>query len=37
MKNTQVNLIARPVGMPTAECWQIEETEMPELADSQVL
>jgi NADPH-dependent curcumin reductase len=37
MKNTQVNLIARPVGTPTAECWQIEETETPELLDNQVL
>jgi NADPH-dependent curcumin reductase len=37
MKNTQVNLIARPVGKPTAECWEIVENEVPELADNQIL
>ena len=37
MKNTRINLIARPVGNPTDECWQIEEVETPELADNQVL
>jgi NADPH-dependent curcumin reductase len=37
MKNTQVNLIARPVGNPTAECWEIVENEVPELADNQIL
>lgn len=37
MKNTQVNLIARPVGKPTAECWEIVENEIPELADNQIL
>ena len=37
MKNTQVNLIARPVGTPTAECWEFVETETPELAENQIL
>ncbi len=37
MKNTQVKLIARPVGAPTADCWEIIETETPELAENQIL
>lgn len=37
MKNTQVNLIARPTGTPTPDCWEIVETETPELAENQVL
>lgn len=37
MKNTQVKLIARPVGAPTTDCWEIIETETPELAENQIL
>lgn len=37
MKNTLVKLIARPVGEPTNDCFQIEENETPELQDGQVL
>lgn len=37
MKNTLVKLIARPVGEPTADCFQIEENETPELQENQVL
>lgn len=37
MKNTQVKLIQRPIGEPNNDCWQIEETEIPELTENQVL
>lgn len=37
MKNTLVKLIARPVGEPTTDCFQIEENETAELQDGQVL
>jgi NADPH-dependent curcumin reductase len=37
MKNTQVKLIQRPIGEPSADCWQIEESETPELAENQLL
>lgn len=37
MQNTQVKLIARPVGEPTNDCWNIEENEISELQENQVL
>jgi len=37
MKNTRINLLARPIGNPTPECWEIEETDVPEIQDNQVL
>ena len=37
MKNTRVLLANRPVGKPTPDCWTIEETEIPALADGEVL
>lgn len=37
MKNTQVKLIQRPIGEPTDACWQIEENELPTIAENQVL
>ena len=37
MKNTQVKLIERPVGMPTPACWLIEENEIESVGEGQVL
>jgi NADPH-dependent curcumin reductase len=37
MTNTQVKLIARPVGMPSPDGWQIEENETATLAENEVL
>lgn len=37
MKNTRINLLARPIGNPTPECWEIEETDVPEIQENQVL
>lgn len=37
MNNTRINLMARPIGNPTPECWDIEEVDIPELQDNQVL
>lgn len=37
MKNTRINLLARPIGNPTPECWEIEETDVPEVQENQVL
>lgn len=37
MNNTRINLLARPIGNPTPECWDIEEVDTPELQENQVL
>lgn len=37
MKNTRINLQARPIGNPTPECWEIEEVDIPDLQENQVL
>lgn len=37
MKNTRINLLARPIGNPTPECWEIEEADVPEVQENQVL
>lgn len=37
MQNTQVKLIKRPVGEPTADCWQIEEAAIPEINEGEIL
>lgn len=37
MNNTRINLLARPIGNPTPECWDIEEVDTPDLQENQVL
>ncbi|WP_337041675.1 NADP-dependent oxidoreductase [Emticicia sp. 17c] len=37
MKNTRINLLARPIGNPAPECWEIEEVDIPEIEENQVL
>ncbi|MBA4852884.1 NADP-dependent oxidoreductase [Emticicia sp. BO119] len=37
MNNTRINLLARPIGNPTPECWEIEEVDTPDLQENQVL
>ncbi|PCJ24762.1 MAG: NADP-dependent oxidoreductase [SAR86 cluster bacterium] len=37
IKNKQVVLAKRPLGEPTDDCFRIEESEIPELADNQIL
>ena len=37
MKNTQVKLASRPIGIPTSDCWLIEENDIATLAENQVL
>lgn len=37
MDNTCVVLAARPDGMPTKECWQVEQRAVPKLSQGQVL
>ncbi|UTA67791.1 MULTISPECIES: NADP-dependent oxidoreductase [Emticicia] len=37
MKNTRINLLARPIGNPTPECWEIEDVDVPDLQDNEVL
>lgn len=37
MKNTLLKLIKRPIGEPTPDCWQIEETEIRPLQENEVL
>lgn len=37
MKNVSIKLASRPVGVPTDACWLLEESNIPELADNQIL
>ena len=37
IKNTRVKLARRPLGEPTDDCFEIEELEIPQLAENQIL
>lgn len=37
MINTKQVLVKRPVGLPTADCWELQEETLPALEDGQLL